>query len=145
MNITARYTVNCSHDAFQKAMEELGLKEKFHEIAWRSTENMGDDEDQDLYSSFSYPVKAYPELTHNLFWKMATWCLAFSDHAWTALYVEMFSEGNSIRISDGWIKDHPDRGEGPRLRYKENAFSAEMADRLKQIATLALGHKDGDY
>ena len=143
MNVTIEYTVNCSHDAFTKALAKYFPKLKFHEVDWRDTCNLDDDE-PDTYSSFCYPNKRHPELTHDLFWKMATTALAESNHVWTALYVRIDGE-KAFTVTDGWVKDHPSSGEGPRLRYDEKAFNTEMAERLKKIATLACGHEEGDW
>lgn len=138
MKAIARYTVNCSHKAFELALEAVLPKAKFHEIAWRDTENYGGNEDRDYFSTFSYPNKRCPELTKDLFWNMAVRCLATSSWHGTALYIEMNDENGACRFNDHWRKgDERANAYGPTMRYQGTAFSADMAGRLKKIAELA--------
>lgn len=144
MEIRVTYTVNCSHKAFEDALAKLLPKMRFHDVAWRYTENYGDDNDPDFFSTFSYPDKHHPTLTKDLFWKMAVSSLALSDHGATGVFMRVESEDKSFSVSDGWMKGQNSQ-ESPRLRYDEKAFSSEMADRLKQIAKIACGHEPGDW
>lgn len=137
MKAQIRYTVHCSHGAFRKAMEQHMKGAKFHEVAWRDTDQM--DEYSDTYSSFSWPNKRHPELTKDLFFLMA--CAAMlHDGKRSEFYVEVnvkTEEGEqALSVSDAWLPDYGD-AHAPELHYRQGSFEKDMAERMEKIAALA--------
>ena len=137
IEMNARLTVNCSHSAFKSAMKEHLKGKMFHEIPWRLTE-MHDEFDE--WSSFSYPEKNYPELTYDIFWKMAVSCLAAASSFPASIYIEMVSPDKAFRVFLNWEKFCEGTG-WPVLYYDAALISKDMSDRLKEIARIAGGNE----
>lgn len=134
----ARYTVNCGHKAFEQAMSQHMKGVKFHEVAWRDTENYGDDSDPDFYSTFSWPNKRHPELTKDLFFKMAFSALAVQENCYAkAFYMEFSTENDAVRITDGHQFDR--RDEYPaQCMINDASLNDELSRRMKQIRDIAI-------
>lgn len=139
MKAQITYTVHCSHEAFQKAMEQHMKGEKFYEIKWRDTDQM--DEDSGTYSSFSWPNKRHPELTKDLFFSMAFSSLHHDGDRgeFFAVVDVMTDDGKrAVTIHDAWIPAWGDEKlHTSRIYWKPEIFSEEMADRLRKISLLA--------
>lgn len=141
MKAKIEYQVDCSHEAFMKAMEHHMPGAKYHEIVWRDTASWGDDED--TFSSFEWPNKRHPELTKQLFFKMA----------FTALHNDRqgrFHIIASICGDDGVEMAHilhtidmSKKDDGcANLAINREAFNADLADRLARIKDIASEGED---
>jgi len=142
MKATITYTVNCSHKSFETALARHLPNIKFHEVAWRDTENYGDDIYPDFYSTFVWPNKRCPELTKALFFKMAFSALACGDRqAATSFCIDIFVKDDdgkqiAVTIADG-VNTANEKEYPPSLYVENYMFSEEMSKRLQQIAALA--------
>lgn len=139
MKAQITYTVHCSHESFRKAMDQHMKGEKFYEIGWRGTDRL--DEDGDTYSCFSWPCHQYPELTKDLFFKMAFSSLHHDGDRgeFFAVVDIMTDEGKrAATIHDAWIPAWgDDKLPTSRINWKPEMFSEEMAEKLRKISALA--------
>ena len=143
MKAQITYTVHCGHEAFRKAMEQHMEDAKFHEIPWRDTDRL--DEDSDTYSSFSWPCKRHPELTKDLFFRMAFSALHHDERQGEFFFVAdiLSDEGKrAATIHDAWISSWGDEKLQPTIYLNKELFSQDMADRLEKIAALATDRSD---
>lgn len=144
MKAQTTYTVHCSHESFTKAMEQHMPGEKFYEIPWRDTDRL--DEDSETYSSFSWPCHQHPELTKDLFFRMAFSALHYDGELGEFFIVAdiMNDEGKkAATIHDAWIPSWgDDKLPTSRLYWKPEIFSKDMAERMEKIASLATNRSD---
>lgn len=135
------YSVNCSLEAFQKAMEKHMPGAEFHEVLWCEMRSC-DDLVVYSYVSFSWPAKEVG-LTKELFFAMAVTAL-YCDEKEGEFYIEVSLEDDFgrrvVTVFDSWT---PSFGKlaraNPTLKYDKEAFSKDMAAKLEKIAAIACG------
>lgn len=149
MKHTIQYTLNVDFEAMQAGLDRcLPEKPKLIKTPWVDICSAMDEEGSN-YASITLPSPKHPELTRNLFWRIACIALPISKHVETGLFLSAYAEaekdGRTVRAMQFTDSYQPFRRRQKPADYngdcwfKGELFAEELQRRLNDIAKIAAG------